>query len=331
MEDANIAIIGAGSWGTALALVLARNGHHVDLWCFDPAQAQRMQENGENTDFLPGIPLPANIHVSTDLAAITKKHSNIMMVVPSHVFRATLLNMEPHLRADARIAWATKGVEAETHELFSKVVRDEIGDVPMAVLAGPSFAKEVAQDMPTAVCVSGNNLEFEEFIIQLFHQGHFRVYQNTDMVGMQLCGAMKNVIAIAAGVLSGLKLGANTHAALITRGIAEMTRLVVAMGGQVETVYGLVGLGDLVLTCGDDLSRNRRFGKAIGEGKTCEEAIKQVKQVVEGYYNTKQVQTLAQDHKIEMPIISKVYQVLFEGLAPQQAIKELLAREPKSE
>lgn len=331
MSKESLAILGAGSWGTALAMVLARNGHDVDLWCFDPKQAHRMQQTGQNADFLPDLALSERIHVSDNLGEIVAKHRNLMIVVPSHVFRATLLSMKSHLRPDARIAWATKGVEADTHELLSKAVTDELGDIPMVVLAGPSFAKEVAHDMPTAVCVSGNNVEFEQFIIEKFHHGHFRVYQNNDMIGMQLCGAMKNVIAIAAGILSGMQLGANTHAALITRGIAEMTRLTMAMGGQAETVYGLVGLGDLVLTCGDDLSRNRRFGKAIGEGWSTQEAITRVKQVVEGYYNTKQVYTLAQDHKIDMPIITKVYQVLFEDLAPKDAIKQLMAREPKAE
>ena len=321
-----IAIIGAGSWGTALALVLAHNKQCVRLWTYDKEQAQRMHQERRNP-LLPKIKLPASIKITADLAEAVKNTRTILLVVPSHAFRSVLRQLKPLITSKMRLAWGTKGIEADTCALCHEVVQQELGKkIPLAVISGPSFALEVAQHIPTAVCVAGNNKNFTRDLAQLFHSSSFRVYQSSDLSGVEICGAVKNVIAIAAGILDGMQLGANTHAALITRGLAEMARLSQAMGGASATVMGLAGLGDLILTCSDNLSRNRRFGQAIGSGLTVTQAQAKVKQVVEGLMNAEQVYQLARHHQVEMPIVEKVYQILYKKLSPKKAIQQLLSR-----
>ncbi|MGL4626716.1 MAG: NAD(P)H-dependent glycerol-3-phosphate dehydrogenase, partial [Plesiomonas shigelloides] len=264
--DVAMTVIGAGSYGTALALTLARNQHPVVLWGHDPQHMARLAAERENAAFLPGIPFPPDLHIEADLAKAVTASRDILVVVPSHVFGEVLQQLRPYLRPDSRLVWATKGLEAETGRLLQDVAREVLGDaIPLAVLSGPTFAKEMAVGMPTAISVSASDPQFSADLQQLFHCGKsFRVYNSPDSIGVQLGGAVKNVIAIGAGMSDGMGFGANARTALITRGLAEMTRLGVALGAEAATFMGMAGLGDLVLTCTDNQSRNRRFGMMLG-------------------------------------------------------------------
>lgn len=331
--DVAMTVIGAGSYGTALALTLARNQHPVVLWGHDPQHMARLAAERENAAFLPGIPFPPDLHIEADLAkAVTASH-DILVVVPSHVFGEVLQQLRPYLRPDSRLVWATKGLEAETGRLLQDVAREVLGDaIPLAVLSGPTFAKEMAVGMPTAISVSASDPQFSADLQQLFHCGKsFRVYNSPDFIGVQLGGAVKNVIAIGAGMSDGMGFGANARTALITRGLAEMTRLGVALGAEAATFMGMAGLGDLVLTCTDNQSRNRRFGMMLGQGHDVAQAQASIGQVVEGYRNTKEVYVLAQRLGVEMPITEQIYQVLYCGKDAREAAVALLARASKSE
>ena len=311
--NASMTVIGAGSYGTALAITLARNGHTVVLWGHNPAQIQTLQRDRCNQAFLPDVPFPDTLLLEADLARALAASRDVLVVVPSHVFGDVLRQLKPHLRPDARIVWATKGLEAETGRLLQDVAREALGEaIPLAVLSGPTFAKELAAGLPTAIALAATDAQFADDLQQLLHCGKsFRVYSNPDFIGVQLGGAVKNVIAIGAGMSDGIGFGANARTALITRGLAEMSRLGSALGADPSTFMGMAGLGDLVLTCTDNQSRNRRFGIMLGQGKGVQEAQDSIGQVVEGYRNTKEVLALAQRHGVEMPITEQIYQVLY--------------------
>ncbi|AYZ30850.1 NAD(P)H-dependent glycerol-3-phosphate dehydrogenase [Serratia sp. FDAARGOS_506] len=331
--NASMTVIGAGSYGTALAITLARNGHTVVLWGHNPAQIQTLQQDRCNQAFLPDVPFPDTLLLEADLARALAASRDVLVVVPSHVFGDVLRQLKPHLRPDARIVWATKGLEAETGRLLQDVAREALGEaIPLAVLSGPTFAKELAAGLPTAIALAATDAQFADDLQQLLHCGKsFRVYSNPDFIGVQLGGAVKNVIAIGAGMSDGIGFGANARTALITRGLAEMSRLGSALGADPSTFMGMAGLGDLVLTCTDNQSRNRRFGIMLGQGKGVQEAQDSIGQVVEGYRNTKEVLALAQRHGVEMPITEQIYQVLYCHKDAREAALSLLGRARKDE
>ncbi|EPH2853152.1 NAD(P)H-dependent glycerol-3-phosphate dehydrogenase [Serratia nevei] len=331
--NASMTVIGAGSYGTALAITLARNGHSVVLWGHNPAQIQTLQQDRCNQAFLPDVPFPDTLLLEADLARALAASRDVLVVVPSHVFGDVLRQLKPHLRPDARIVWATKGLEAETGRLLQDVAREALGEtIPLAVLSGPTFAKELAAGLPTAIALAATDAQFAGDLQQLLHCGKsFRVYSNPDFIGVQLGGAVKNVIAIGAGMSDGIGFGANARTALITRGLAEMSRLGSALGADPSTFMGMAGLGDLVLTCTDNQSRNRRFGIMLGQGKGVQEAQDSIGQVVEGYRNTKEVLALAQRHGVEMPITEQIYQVLYCHKDAREAALSLLGRARKDE
>ena len=325
-----IAVIGTGSWGTALAIHLARNGYQVNLWGKFQDEVDAIISTKRNDRYLPGIAIPDNITACTDIVAALKDVRDILIVVPSHVFHSTLQLIKPYLHSNTRIAWATKGLD-ENDELLSKAVQEVCGDLPMAVLSGPTFALEVARAMPTAITAASNDKNFAQDLVQYFHNEKFRVYTSSDLIGVQVGGNIKNVLAIAVGIADGMGFGANARAALITRGLVELMRLGVALGGKQETFVGLAGLGDLVLTCTDNQSRNRRFGLAVGSGQDRVTAEKNIGQVVEGIFNAKSAYLLAKRMQIEMPITEQVYKILYENISAAEALKSLLNRTPKVE
>jgi glycerol-3-phosphate dehydrogenase (NAD(P)+) len=292
-----------------------------------------MQTDRMNHKYLPDIRLPDTLEVTGDLTEAVTASQNILVVVPSHAFADTLKQIKPHLLPNARVAWATKGLEPETGRLLQDVARDILGDdVSLAVLSGPTFAKELALGLPTAISLSSTDNEFITVLSDLLHCGRtFRVYTNPDFIGVQLGGAVKNVIAIGAGMADGIGFGANARTALITRGLAEMCRLGCALGAQKETFMGMAGLGDLVLTCTDNQSRNRRFGLLLGQGSGVDAAMKSIGQVVEGYRNAKEVFNLAARVGVEMPITEQIYQVLYQGKDAKLAAIDLLGREKRDE
>lgn len=329
----SMTVIGAGSYGTSLAISLSRNGANVILWGHDPEHMATLEADRENRAFLPGIEFPPSLIVESDLQKAVQASRDLLVVVPSHVFGHVLNSLQPYLRADSRICWATKGLEPETGRLLKDVAFDALGEnYSLAVLSGPTFAKELAAGMPTAISVASPDAQFVADLQEKIHCSKtFRVYANSDFTGMQLGGAVKNVIAIGAGMSDGIGFGANARTALITRGLAEMCRLGAALGAQPETFMGMAGLGDLVLTCTDNQSRNRRFGLALGQGKDVDTAQQEIGQVVEGYRNTKEVWMLAQRMGVEMPIVDQIYQVLYQGKDARLAAQDLLARDKKSE
>ncbi|AYC04230.1 NAD(P)H-dependent glycerol-3-phosphate dehydrogenase [Vibrio cholerae] len=332
-KPVEMTVIGAGSYGTSLAISLARNGANIVLWGHDAEHMARLDADRANHEFLPGIAFPDTLIVETDLQKAVQASRDLLVVVPSHVFGIVLKSLQPHLRADSRICWATKGLEPETGRLLQDVAHDVLGDsYPLAVLSGPTFAKELAMGMPTAISVASPDAQFVGDLQEKIHCSKtFRVYANSDFIGMQLGGAVKNVIAIGAGMSDGIGFGANARTALITRGLAEMSRLGAALGAQPETFMGMAGLGDLVLTCTDNQSRNRRFGLALGQGKDVDNAQTDIGQVVEGYRNTKEVWMLAKRMGVEMPIVEQIYQVLYQGKDARLAAQDLLARDKKME
>ncbi|MGF1685289.1 NAD(P)H-dependent glycerol-3-phosphate dehydrogenase [Photobacterium japonica] len=329
----SMTVLGAGSYGTSLAISLARNGANVILWGHEPEHMAQLELDRANDAFLPGVAFPDSLIVSADLEQAVQASRDLLVVVPSHVFGHVLTNVKPFLRDDSRVCWATKGLEPETGRLLKDVAVEALGEaVPLAVLSGPTFAKELAAGMPTAIAVASPNDEFVRDLQEKIHCSKtFRVYSNSDFIGMQLGGAVKNVIAIGAGMSDGIGFGANARTALITRGLAEMCRLGAALGAQPETFMGMAGLGDLVLTCTDNQSRNRRFGLALGQGQDVDTAQAEIGQVVEGYRNTKEVWVLSQRMGVEMPISEQIYQVLYQGKDAREAAKDLLAREKRVE
>lgn len=334
IHHAAMAIIGAGSYGTALAITLARNGHTVVLWGHNPMHIQKLKKHRCNQTFLPNVPFPDSLLLEADLPRALEMSRDVLVVVPSHIFGDVLRQLKPYLRPYySRIVWATKGLEAETGRLLQDVAREALGDsIPLAVISGPTFAKELADGMPTAIALAATDREFSDDLQHLLHCGKsFRVYNTPDFIGVQLGGAVKNVIAIGTGISDGIGFGANARTALITRGIAEMSRLGSELGADPSTFIGMAGLGDLVLTCTDNQSRNRRFGIMLGEGKAVQAAQKVIGQVIEGYLNTKEVLTLAQRHSVEMPITEQIYQVLYCNKNAREAALNLLGCTRKSE
>ncbi len=332
-KEIAMTVLGAGSYGTSLAISLARNGANVVIWGHEPEHMAKLEADRANHEFLPGIDFPDSLIVESDLEKAVQASRDLLVVVPSHVFGIVLNDVKPHLHSNSRICWATKGLEPETGRLLKDVANDILGEsYSLAVLSGPTFAKELAMGMPTAISVASPDAQFVVDLQEKIHCGKtFRVYANSDFTGMQLGGAVKNVIAIGAGMSDGIGFGANARTALITRGLAEMCRLGAALGAQRETFMGMAGLGDLVLTCTDNQSRNRRFGLALGQGKDVDTAQQEIGQVVEGYRNTKEVWMLAQRMGVEMPIVDQIYQVLYQNKDAREAAKDLLARDKKAE
>lgn len=327
VEAKGITILGAGSWGTALAILLARNGQSPVMWAKDSEHVALMTVARRNPRFLPDAEFPDGLSVTSQLSLALAGAADVVIAVPSHAFRQVLRSARPHLHARARIAWATKGFEPGEGRLLHQVLEDELGPhVPGAVISGPTFAREVAAGLPTAVTVASRNEQFSLDLSNRFHNGRFRVYRSQDVKGVQIGGAVKNVLAIAAGIADGLGFGANTRAALITRGLAELMRLGVALGGQRETFMGLAGLGDLVLTCTDDQSRNRRVGLGLAQGQPLAEVQRALGQVAEGVQTAAEVIRLAQRLEVDMPICEQVYQVIHEGVEPSAAVNTLLSR-----
>lgn len=327
-----IAVLGAGSWGTALAVLVARNGYRTLFWGHDAARQANLARERENTRYLPGVRFPENLSIREDLLETAEEATHLLLVVPSHAFRATLEALKSRLPAKAIVAWATKGLEPATGRLLSQVAADVLGKGrAFGAISGPTFAKEVAHGLPTAVTVAAHDAATAEAIAAWLRSDRVRAYTSTDLVGVELGGAIKNVLAIATGISDGLGLGANARAALITRGLAEMRRLIEALGGKPETVMGLAGIGDLVLTCTDNQSRNRQVGLALGKGRQLQETLAEIGQVAEGVAAAREVLGLARRHQVEMPITEQVCRVLFEGVAPQAAVEALLQREPRPE
>ena len=326
-----MAVIGAGSWGTALAIQLAREGHPTELWGRDRVQLIAMRKARRNVRYLPDAPFPLNLTVATDLDAALARARDALIAVPSHAFRETLESIKPRLRDETRIAWATKGFEIATGLLPHQVARAVLGSRPGAVLSGPTFAKEVGEGLPTAMTVASNDARFaQELALSLSGPG-FRAYTQSDIMGVEVGGAVKNVIAIGSGIADGMGFGANTRVALITRGLAEMMRLGVKLGAKRDTFMGLAGLGDLVLTCTDDQSRNRRFGMALGSGRTVQDAQDAIGQVVEGVPASRAVHEVAGRLEVDMPICREIYGIMHEGKPVRAAVQALMGREVRSE
>jgi len=330
---ADIAVLGAGSYGSALAICLARNGNKTLLWGHNSTHINQLKQDGCNEKYLPGCDFPELIEMNDNLEQVVSATKTILVVVPSFAFVDMLKQLKPLLTKEHRIAWATKGLEAETGRLLQDVAREVLGDeIALAVVSGPTFAKEMAAGLPTAISLASSHDDFAEHLVQLLHNDkNFRVYKNTDFIGIQLGGAVKNVIAIGAGMSDGLGFGSNARIALVTRGLAELCRVGHAVGADKATFMGMAGLGDLVLTCTDNQSRNRRFGLALGKGVSIEQAQEDIGQVVEGYRNTKEVYLLSQRLGVEMPITEQIYQVLYEGKEAKVAAKALLGRAKKVE
>ena len=327
-----ISILGAGSWGTALAIQAARNGCDTLLWSHNSQHLESLVQLRENKRYLPNALFPESLKLSGDLQEVASSSQIILIAVPSHAFRKTLELIKPLLSSSSGIAWATKGFDDSSSALLSDTAKQVLGDTrALAVLSGPTFAREVADDLPTALTIASTSDALSGQLIDILHNQRFRIYTSTDLVGVQIGGATKNVLAIAAGIADGLGFGANTRAALITRGLTEIMRLGIKLGGQPDTFMGLAGLGDLILTCTDNQSRNRRFGLALGQGKDQTQALNNINQEVEGISAAREAYQLSKRLGVEMPITEQVYKVLFEQLPPVQAVQNLLARDLKSE
>lgn len=328
-----IAIIGAGSWATALATVLAKKGRQVMVWARRDELARQINQ-GENTRYLPGVPIPSGLTAASDLAACLHQAGVVLFGVPSHAFRSTLTTALPLVSKEATLVNVAKGLEEETLFRMSEVFAQVAGQTQLnryVALTGPSHAEEVGRDIPTAVVVAGQDMARAEQVQDLFMSKYFRVYTNPDLVGLELGGSLKNIIALGTGIADGLDFGDNTKAALMTRGLAEITRLGIAMGANVLTFAGLAGVGDLIVTCTSMYSRNRRCGIEIGKGKSLDEAVASVQMVVEGVRTTRAARMLAEKHGVEMPITAETYRVLFNHVPARQAVMNLMGRGRKPE
>lgn len=326
-----VAVLGAGSWGTALAVLLARNGIPTTLWARSAQAVVDMAAARANARYLPQMPFPEALAVSGALETCVRDAGLVLVAVPSHAFAELIDEIAPWVAPGAGIAWATKGFDPQSGRFLHELVGERLPTHPAAVVTGPSFAREVAQGLPTAVTVQSNDAEFANTVARLLHAPTFRAYTGNDILGAELGGAMKNVLAVATGVADGMQLGLNARAGLITRGMNEMLRLGAALGARAETLMGLAGLGDLVLTCTGDLSRNRRLGLALGRGVPLAEAVAEIGQVVESIVTVDGVMRLARAHGIELPIAEHVQHVLHEDMSPAEGLRALLAREQKPE
>jgi len=328
-----ISVIGAGSFGTAMAAVAARCDNEIVLWAHDPRVAEAIETTRANPFYLPDISVGDNVRATSSLEEAAAFSDTLLMVVPSHHYRTVLSQLKPHLRGRANVISGTKGIETETQQRMSEITEAVLGDAlgAFAVLSGPTFALEVARGDPTAAVVASRDTGFAQTAQKALSCTSFRLYHTTDVVGVELSGSLKNVIAISAGVLEGLGLGYNTTAALITRGLHEMTKLGIALGGRLETFAGLAGMGDLVLTCTGSLSRNRSLGVALGKGKKLDAILAETRTVAEGVKTAKAVQEIARRHDIDMPIASEMYRVLYEGESPRASVQRLMTRSLKAE
>ena len=333
-DNLKIGVVGAGSWGTALANLLAQKGISVDLWAFEKEVKEQIRDERENKLFLPGIRLSDNLVPSNDLAGVAAGKDFLITVVPSHLVRAVSTEMAPHVSTNTVVASASKGIENKTHLTMTQVLAEVLPNLApenAAVLSGPSFAREVAANVPTAVTVAAHDVEVAMRVQHLFATPYFRVYTSDDPVGVELGGAVKNVIAIAAGIIDGLNLGLNTRAALITRGQTEIRRLGLKLGANPRTFTGLAGIGDLILTCTGDLSRNHTVGKQIGQGKSLKAILSEMRMVAEGVKTSKSVYNLSRKLEVEMPISSEIYHVLYDDVPPKEALFRLMTRDLKDE
>lgn len=328
---ARVSVIGAGSWGTALALLLHKNGHEVTVWSVISAEIEMLKEKHEHVDKLPGVKLPEDMEFTTDLKAAAEGRDVLVLAVPSPYTRSTSKMLKDVVAPGQMIVNVAKGIEESTLMTLSEIIEEEVPQANVAVLSGPSHAEEVGRGIPTTIVVGAKTRETAEYLQNLFMNDVFRVYTSSDVLGMELGSALKNVVALAAGIADGLGYGDNTKAALITRGITEIARLGVAMGAKFETFCGLTGIGDLIVTCASMHSRNRRAGILIGQGKTMDEAMAEVKMVVEGVYSAKAAMGLAEKYGIQLPIIEQVNKVLFENKPAADAVRDLMLRDKKIE
>ena len=327
---ANITVLGGGTWGIALSVLLHNNGHHITIWSALDSEIQMLSETHEHK-MLPGVKLPGDMVFTRDEKQAVAEKDLLIMAVASSFTRKTAKLISPFVKEGQKIVNVAKGIEDSTMMTLSQIIEQEIPQADVAVLSGPSHAEEVGRGLPTTVMVGARTAETAEYIQNLFMSQVFRVYTSPDVLGIELGGALKNVVALAAGIADGLGYGDNAKAALITRGITEISRLGTTMGGRAETFSGLTGIGDLIVTCASMHSRNRRAGILIGQGKSYQEAMKEVNQVVEGVYSAKAAIKLAQKYQVQLPIIEQVNQVLFEGKSPAEGVKELMLRDRKSE
>lgn len=325
----NCFVIGNGGWGTALGMTLAGNGHNVTIWGPFEEEIETIRTAGENTVYLPGVKIPSDIQWTSN-PSDAKKADLIVLVVPSRFVRATLETFKPHLNENVLIVSATKGLDEKTHQRISQIAHDVLGR-DIAVLSGPSHAEEVARGVPTAVTIAGKSFQTLEKIQQAFLGKTFRVYTSDDVIGVELGGTLKNIIAVAAGILDGMGLGDNSKAALMTRGLAEISRLGTILGANPETFSGLSGIGDLIVTCASRHSRNRAVGERLGKGESLADIMGGMKQVAEGVWNAKAARDLAKEHGIDMPITEEVCAIVEEGKDPRQALQDLMGRDPKAE
>ncbi|MEM7294280.1 MAG: NAD(P)H-dependent glycerol-3-phosphate dehydrogenase [Pseudomonadota bacterium] len=331
-HQARIAVLGAGSWGTALASHLANNGHRVSLWGRDAEQLNAMAATGQNARYLPDVPLPNTLRYEADVARCVETSDAILLVTPSHIFGEMLRELVSIGAGAIPLIWACKGLERGSGRRLETLATETLeAGVPNAIISGPTFARELVQGLPTAITVASRDLEFAGQVVQWLHSPTFRAYRSDDVTGVEIGGALKNVFAIAAGISDGLGFGANARAALINRALVELMRLGVAMGGRRETFMGLAGMGDLVLTCTDDQSRNRRMGLALARGLSVEAALEEIGQAVEGVGTAEEAMRLSRQYAIEMPIAEQVYAVLNEGKRPDVAVRDLLSRAPRDE
>ena len=332
MGEAPIAVLGAGSWGTALAIHFAHAGRPVRLWGRDRERLAEMAASRRNDRYLPSAGFPPSLHVEADLPRALEHARDVLIVVPSHAFRALLTLVAPHLEPEMHVAWATKGFEQGSLKLPHQIAREALGAARrVAVLSGPTFAREVGAGLPTAMTVASPDAAYARALAQELTSANFRAYTSSDIVGVEIGGAVKNALAVGAGLSDGLGFGANTRVALITRGLKEMTRLGEALGAQRDTFMGLTGLGDLVLTCTDDQSRNRRFGLLLAAGRSAEKALAEIGQAVEGYAASRAIHEVAATAAVEMPLCEMVYRVLHEGLPAKEAVRALMSRPIKAE
>lgn len=328
---ANVGVIGAGSWGTALASLLCDNGHEVTVWSIDAQEIQMLEEEHEHKLKLPGVKLPESMKFTVDLQTTIVGKDFIVMAVPSPFTRATARKMSPFVAENQILVDVAKGIEEGSLKTLSQQIEEEVPQADVAVLSGPSHAEEVGRKLPTICVVGAKKKSTALYLQEMFMNNVFRVYTSPDILGIELGGSLKNVIALAAGIADGLGYGDNTKAALITRGIAEISRLGVKMGGHLQTFSGLTGIGDLIVTCASVHSRNRKAGYLIGQGKTMQEAMDEVQMVVEGVYSAKAAKVLAEKYEVSMPIVEEVNAVLFDGKRPSDAVEDLMLRESKSE
>jgi len=330
-EIQNITVLGYGSWGTALALILEKKGYNVTLWGHEDDYTEKLQKTYTHSKYLPNLNIPKSIAITGNLADAVKSGQMIIVAVPSHVLRTLLEQMKPNLGANVPLVSVIKGIEQKTLFRVDQIVKDVLGPWPLAILSGPTHAEEVVHHLPSAIVACAEDQALADLVQNVFLTDYFRVYTSTDVIGVELGGALKNIIAIAIGIVDGLGLGDNSKAALLTRGMSEIVRLGVALGAQEKTFYGLSGMGDLIVTCMSEHSRNRHVGEQIGQGQSLDDVLASMTMVAEGVKTTQSAYELAKRERIEMPIISSMYDILFNNKAPKVVMKDLMQRDVKPE